>query len=107
MHIKSALLLLAVAIAALGQTIKVDLVPNPSGAGSLQAHWGATADGSALLSWLEKSKDGSLALRYATRKGAQWSEPRTICRKPPILPSAGGIALGNLVSQRIIAGGMG
>jgi hypothetical protein len=30
MQLKSALLLLAAAIAALGQTIKVDLVPNPS-----------------------------------------------------------------------------
>jgi hypothetical protein len=105
MHLKSALVLLAVAIAAAGQTIKVDLVPNPSGAGSLQAHWGATADGSALLSWLEKSKDGSLALRYAMRRGAQWSEPRTIVanrqffRQPAESPSVISFPNGSLLAE--------
>ena len=105
MQLKSALLLLATALAAFGQTIKVELVPNPSGAGSLQAHWGATADGSALLSWLEKSKDGSLALRYATRKGVQWSEPRTIIanrqffRQPAESPSVISFPNGSLLAE--------
>src|SRR5579872_2456229 len=105
MHLKSALVLLAAAIGAVGQTIKVDLVTNPSGAGSLQAHWGATADGSALLSWLEKSKDGSLALRYATRHGAQWSEPRTIVanrqffRQPAESPSVISFPNGSLLAE--------
>ena len=78
MQLKSVFLLLAAAIAAFGQTLGVETLPNPSGAGSLQAHWASTADGSVLLSWLEKAKDGSLTLRYAVRRGAQWSEPRTI-----------------------------
>ena len=105
MRFKSALLLLAAAIAVPGQTIKVELVPNPSGAGSLQAHWGVTADGSALLSWLEKSKDGSLALRYATRRGAQWSEPRTIIanrqffRQPAESPSVISFPNGSLLAE--------
>src|SRR5579862_4164726 len=105
MQLKSALLLIAAAIAALGQTLKVELVPNPSGSGSLQAHWAATADGSALLSWLEKSKDGSLTLRYATRRGAQWSEPRTIVanrqffRQPAESPSVISFPNGTLLAE--------
>ena len=73
MQLKSALLLLAAAVAAFGQTIKVELVPNPSGAGSLQAHWGTTADGSPLLSWLEKFKDGRspCAMRHAAMRSGR------------------------------------
>ena len=88
-----------------GQALRVDLVPNPSGAGSLQAHWGTTADGGTLLSWLEKSKDGSLALRYATRRGAQWSEPRTIVanrqffRQPAESPSVISFPNGSLLAE--------
>ncbi len=105
MQLKSALLLLAAAVAAFGQTIKVELVPNPSGAGSLQAHWGTTADGSPLLSWLEKFKDGSLTLRYATRRDAQWSEPRTIAanrqffRQPAESPSVISFPDGSLLAE--------
>jgi len=105
MQLKSAFVLLAATIAALGQTIKVEVVPNPSGAGSLQAHWAVTSDGSALLSWLEKSKDGSLALRYAARKGAQWSEPRTIVanrqffRQPAESPSVISFPNGSLLAE--------
>lgn len=47
MQLNAALPLLVTALAAFGQTIKLELVPNPSGAGSLQAHWAVTADGSA------------------------------------------------------------
>ena len=88
-----------------GQALKVELVPNPSGAASLQAHWAATADGSGLLSWLEKSKDGSLSLRYATRRGAQWSEPRTIVanrqffRQPAESPSVISFPNGSLLAE--------
>jgi hypothetical protein len=105
MQLKSILLLLAAALAAFGQTIKVELMPNPTGAGSLQAHWATTADGGALLSWLEKSQDGSLALRYATRRGAQWSEPRTIVanrqffRQPAESPSVITFPNGSLLAE--------
>lgn len=105
MQFKPALLLHAAAFAALGQTIKVEVVPNPSGAGSLQAHWAVTSDGSALLSWLEKSKDGSLALRYAARKGEQWSEPHTIVanrqffRQPAESPSTVSFPNGSLLAE--------
>lgn len=69
MQLKSILFLLSVALAASGQVLKVNPLANPSGPESLQAHWGTTSDGSPLLSWLEKSKDGSLSLRYAIRRG--------------------------------------
>src|SRR5579871_4650655 len=105
MQLKSIMLLLPVAFGASGQVLKVSPLPNPSGAGSLQAHWGATADGSALLSWLEKSKDGSLSLRYAVRHGAQWSEPRTIVanrqffRQPAESPSVISFPNGSLLAE--------
>ena len=60
------------------QTLKVDPVPNSAGPGSSQVSWSVTQDGSPLLSWVETQKDGSFALRYAIRKGADWSEARTI-----------------------------
>ena len=75
MQSKSILFLLPVALTAFGQTVKVVPLPNPSGAKSLQAHWSSTADGSALLSWLEKSSGDSLSLKYAIRRGDKWSEP--------------------------------
>ena len=61
-----------------GQALKVEAIANPSSATSLQAHWGMAQDGSPLLSWVETTKDGSHTLRYAIRRGAQWSEARTI-----------------------------
>src|ERR1700693_3324065 len=73
----TAYLLLAVA-PAFGQTLKVEAMANPSGATSLQAHWGTAHDGSPLLSWVETTKDGSYTLRYAIHRGTQWTEPRTI-----------------------------
>ena len=75
------LLLLAGPIFA--QTLKVDPAANPSGAGSSQANWSVAQDGSPLLSWVEPQKDGSFALRYAVRHGADWSEARTIIAKRP------------------------
>ena len=106
MHIKkSILLLLPVATMAFGQTLRVEPVANPSGSGSLQAHWAATADGSPLLSWIEKSKDGSLTLHYGIRRGAQWSESRTIAanrqffRQPAESPSVISFADGSLLAE--------
>ena len=104
MRIKS-ILLLTVAVAAPGQLLKVNPLPNLSGAESLQAHWGMASDGSPLLSWLEKSKDGSLSLRYSIRRGAQWSEPRTIVsnrqffRQPAESPSVISFPNGSLLAE--------
>src|SRR6266568_7686645 len=90
---------------ALGQALKVDQVANPSGPTSLQAHWGATQDGSPLLSWIETSKEGSFTLRYAIHRGPQWSEPRTIAanrhffRQPAESPSVISFADGSLLAE--------
>ncbi|MBV9503660.1 MAG: exo-alpha-sialidase [Acidobacteriia bacterium] len=105
MQLKSILLLLPVALAASGQALKVEMLANPSGAESLQAHWGTASDESPLLSWLEKSKDGSLSLRYAVRRGAQWSEPRVIVanrqffRQPAEAPSVISFRNGSLLAE--------
>lgn len=75
-----------------GQTFRIEPLANPSGPGSLQANWSALSDGSALLSWVEPGKNGSLSLRYAVRRGNTWSEPRTVAadrhffRHPAELP---------------------
>lgn len=97
--------LLAAAAPGFGQTIKVEAIANPSGASSLQAHWGTAQDGSPLLSWVETLKDGSHTLRYAIRRGAQWSEPRTIAtnrhffRQPAESPSVISFADGSLLAE--------
>lgn len=102
---KSVLLLVLVAVAASGQTLKVDAVPNPSGTESLQAHWATASDGSPMLSWLEKSKDGSLSLRYAIRRGGHWSDARTIVanrqffRQPAESPSLISFPNGSLLAE--------
>ncbi|MBI2681795.1 MAG: hypothetical protein HYX26_01000 [Acidobacteriales bacterium] len=98
-------LLLALGTAGFGQTLKVEAIANPSGATSLQAHWGTAQDGSPLLSWIETLKDGSHTLRYAIRRGAQWSEPRTIAtdrhffRQPAESPSVISFADGSLLAE--------
>jgi hypothetical protein len=87
------------------QTLKIDNQPNPSAATSLQAHWGTAPDGSPLLSWVETAKDGSHTLRYATRRGAQWSEPHTVVsgrhlfRQPAESPAVVALADGSLIAQ--------
>lgn len=99
------LILLPMSVAVFGQPLRVERIPNPSGTGSLQAHWGLTADGGALLSWLEKAKDGSLSLRYAIRRGGLWSEPRTIIanrqffRQPAESPSMISFPNGSLLAE--------
>jgi hypothetical protein len=65
---------LLIAGAALGQAP----VANPSADGSVQQNWSAAADGSPVLSWIEPGKNGVYSLRYAVRKGAAWSEARTV-----------------------------
>ncbi|HWE49544.1 MAG TPA: exo-alpha-sialidase [Bryobacteraceae bacterium] len=61
-----------------GQALKMEPAPSPAGPDSLQANWSTAADGSPLLSWVEKSKDGFDTLRYAVHRGSAWSEARTI-----------------------------
>jgi hypothetical protein len=56
-----------------GQTLKMEPMANPSGPGSSQVNWSVTQDGNPLLSWVESD-----VLKYAIRRGTQWSEPRTI-----------------------------
>ena len=105
MQIRSSLLLLAAAVAASGQSLKVNPLANPSGPGSLQAHWGIASDGSTLLSWLEKSSDGALSLRYAIRRGAEWSQPHVIVanrqffRQPAESPSVISFPNGSLLAE--------
>jgi hypothetical protein len=72
----SVLTLLFAAALLPAQTLKVDAVANPSGSNSSQVNWSVTQDGSALMSWVESD-----TLKYAIRKGTQWSEPRTIASK--------------------------
>jgi hypothetical protein len=73
MRNRTLIVLLAVAASLPGQTLKLQPATNPAGPGSSQANLSVTQDGSTLLSWVEKDE-----LRYAIRKGAQWSEPRVI-----------------------------
>ena len=72
------LLMLAAAVPGFGQKFTAETLANPAAAGSLQPNWSATPDGNAVLSWIEPTKDGSFSLRYALRRGSNWSEPRTI-----------------------------
>lgn len=102
---RSILLLLLVTITALAQTLKLEPAANPSGAGSLQAHWAVAQDGSPILSWLDVSKDGALTLRYATHRGSQWSQPHTIVenrrffRQPAESPSVISFPNGSLLAE--------
>lgn len=93
-------LLLAATAAAL------EPIPNPAGPGSSQVNWALTADGNPLLSWVE-----SETLRYAIRRGAAWSEPRTIAAKrkffhhpaevPGIVALPGGVLIAHWIETPI------
>src|SRR5262249_18099976 len=102
---QAAFILAALAASGFGQAIKVEPVVNPAPMGSLEAHWGTKEDGSALLSWIEPLKDGSYSLRYAIRRGAQWSEPRTVVanrrffRQPAESPSLISFPGGGLLAE--------
>jgi hypothetical protein len=74
----SIFLAMTLALPAACQTFSATTFANPSGPGSLQPNWSATPDAAAVLSWIEPSPDGLSALKYAVRRGAAWSEPRTI-----------------------------
>jgi len=73
--------------------------------GSVEAHWSTVQDGSPLLSWIEPVKGGSYALRYAIRRDAQWSEPRTVVanrrffRQPAESPSLISFPGGGLLAE--------
>ena len=92
------------ALPGFGQTLKLESIANPSALGSLQAHWGLTADGSPLLSWVEGA-NGSYSLRYAIRQGNAWTETRTIVagrhlwRHPAELPEVVTLNDGTLLAH--------
>src|ERR1700679_908141 len=75
---KNLIFLLSLTVLASGQGFRAELLANPSADGSVQPSWSAAPDGSAILSWIEPVKNGEYSLRYAVRKGAAWSEARTV-----------------------------
>ncbi len=77
MKTSTAIFLALTALPLFGQVLKVEPQPSPAGAASLQANWSVMPDGSALLSWVEKSAAAD-SLRYAIRRGAAWSDVRTV-----------------------------
>ena len=99
----------ALAIPGFAQTLKIELVANPAPMGSVEAHWSTVQDGSPLLSWIEPVKGGSYALRYTIRRGAQWSEPRTVVanrrffRQPAESPSLISFPGGGLLAEWVEA----
>ncbi len=107
---KTYLPLLALATCGFAQTLKPSPVPNPATAGSLQPNWSVTADGSALLSWVEPAKGGGYTLRYAKRNGQAWSEARTIVsgrpfwRHPAEVPGMISLSDGTLLAHWVEKG---
>jgi hypothetical protein len=103
----------ALSLPAVGQTLKVETIANPSAPGSLQASWSTARDGSPLLSWIETQKDESYTLKYAVRHGAQWSEARTIVphrqffRQPAELPEVISLSDGTLLAHWVEVPGEG
>ncbi len=99
--------LLAAALPGFAQAPRAESIPNPAGALSLQANWSTTQDGSPLLSWVEKAKDGSYSLKYAIRHGAAWQETHTIAagrrffRHPAELPEVMTLPDGTLMAHWI------
>jgi hypothetical protein len=104
------LILLALSACGFGQALKPVAVPNPSLAGAIQPNWAAAADGSALLSWVEPTKGGGYTLRYAVRRGAAWSEARTVAtgrpfwRHPAEVPGMVSLSDGTLLAQWVEKG---
>ena len=107
---RSTLLLLVLAACGFAQALKPVAVPNPSAAGSIQPNWAVAADGSALLSWVEPTKGGGYTLRYAVRRGAAWSEARTIVagrklwRHPAEMPGMVSLGDGTLLAYWVEKG---
>src|SRR5207302_9044518 len=104
------LLLLALGATGFAQALKPSIVPNPSVAGSIQANWAIASDGSALLSWVEPAKGDAYNLRYAVRRGAAWSEARTIAvgrrfwRHPAEIPGLMSLPDGTLLAHWVEKG---
>jgi len=75
---KSLICSLLLTMATFGQAFRAEPLANPSAGGSVQPNWSTAPDGSAIFSWIEPVKNGEYSLRYAVRKGAAWSEARTV-----------------------------
>jgi hypothetical protein len=81
-----------IAVSGIALNLTSESFPNPCGNGALQPNWSVDPRGGSVLSWIEPSKTGLLDLRYAVRRGAAWSEPRTVAtnrhffRHPAELP---------------------
>jgi hypothetical protein len=101
------LLLLAAVLPGFGQAPRVESIANPAAQASLQADWSTAQDGSPLLSWVEKAKDGSYTLKYSIRRGAAWSDPHTIAaqrrffRHPAELPEVITLSDGTFIAHWI------
>ena len=110
MKTSSILLLLTVAACGFAQALKPVSIPNPAVAGSIQPNWAVAADGSALLSWVEPTKGGGYTLRYAVRRGAAWSEARTVAsgrpfwRHPAEVPGMVSLSDGTLLAHWVEKG---
>jgi len=71
----------AAGLCAFGQKLTSQEMTNPSTGAGTQPNWSVTPDGGVILSWVETAKDGTYSLKYAVRKGTQWSEARTVAAK--------------------------
>jgi len=110
MKISCSIVLFALSACGFAQALKPVAVSNPAVAGSIQPNWAVAADGSALLSWVEPTKGGGYTLKYAARKGAAWSEARTIAtgrpfwRHPAEVPGLVSLSDGTLLAHWVEKG---
>ncbi len=58
--------------------LTIDEIVSPAGPESGEPNLFATKDGRIFLSWIEQTQANHHALRFAIRKGENWSQPRTI-----------------------------
>ncbi|HLH42909.1 MAG TPA: hypothetical protein VKV74_07980 [Bryobacteraceae bacterium] len=107
---KTIAFLLLSAVVAFGQKLTVAPAPNPSAPGSIQPNWGLAADGNLLLSWVQPAGEGMATLQYAVRRGAGWSEARTIAagrrfwRHPAEVPGLISLSDGTLLAHWVEKG---
>ncbi|MGH9459060.1 MAG: sialidase family protein [Thermoanaerobaculia bacterium] len=59
----------------------IDPLASPAGSGSSAPHLAAAADGTLLLSWIERGGNGTAAVRVARFDGARWNEPVTVVER--------------------------
>jgi hypothetical protein len=101
------LMVLVVGVGAFAQSIKLEPVSNPAGQSGSQANWAVNAQGDPILNWIETTKDGSDALRYAVLHAGKWSQPRTIAsqrhffRQAAEIPSLVSLSDGTMVAEWI------